>query len=330
MPQELHSRLRLGSRYSKGPSGNLPEILDEPTLRTVREGIFYCRNTPGAVLLFVDLVKDDKEQRFHFNDYFEGEFFHWDSQPSQHLETPRIGQIVSGQSTPLLFARIHQRVKGKTQPFIYCGRLTFHEHDPGSARPVHLVFQSVDYDDYTHVDALQDIYLWEPARSGGTTTNTISKSGQVSSERKRRYTEPNQTERSGLVTSRVGQGWYRQEVLKKWGARCPITGVDLKAVLIASHIVPWKDCGDDERLDPENGILLSPSVDALFDRHLVSFSDSGALLRSKRVTADHLSALGIAPDSAVPVTDGMRAYLALHRGKMEELDSDTSVEERRP
>lgn len=323
--EELHARMVVGARYAKGPSGDLPDLLNEPTLRTVREGIFYCRNSPDTALFFVDLAKDDKEQRFRFNDYFEGDFFHWDSQPSQHLGTPRIQEIATGNAIPLLFARIDQKVKGKTQPFVYCGRLTFQEHDPGTTKPVHMIFQSLDYDDYTQNEALQDIYLWEPGRSGGITTNTISKSGQVSSERKKRYTRPNRTERSGLITSRVGQGWYRQEVLKRWGGQCPVTGVDLKPVLISSHIVPWKDCSDEERLDPENGILLSPNVDSLFDRHLVTFSDTGALILSDRLRRSTLDALGISSENAIPVSDGMKTYLSRHRERLRTLDEEAST-----
>lgn len=80
---------------------------------------------------------------------------------------------------------------------------------------------------------------------------------------------PNETERTGLVTSRVGQGQYRQDLIRKWGGKCAVTGFDKLELLIASHIVPWKDSTNIERLDVENGILLSPNLDALFDQHLM-------------------------------------------------------------
>ena len=82
---------------------------------------------------------------------------------------------------------------------------------------------------------------------------------------------PNQTERSGLVTSRVGQGAYRKRIIHRWEYKCAVTKFDKLEVLIASHIVPWSKATDQERLDVHNGILLSPTYDALFDKHLITF-----------------------------------------------------------
>src|SRR5438093_853602 len=55
------------------------------------------------------------------------------------------------------------------------------------------------------------------------------------------------------------------------GGRCPLTGVTVPAVLRASHILPWADCTDAQRLDVHNGLLLSALWDAAFDCGLVSF-----------------------------------------------------------
>ena len=56
------------------------------------------------------------------------------------------------------------------------------------------------------------------------------------------------------------------------------TNCSILKILIASHIVPWKEASDNERLDVENGILLSPTIDALFDKHLISFNDDGSII----------------------------------------------------
>jgi predicted restriction endonuclease len=50
--------------------------------------------------------------------------------------------------------------------------------------------------------------------------------------------------------------------------------------LRASHIVPWADCDDEQRLDIHNGLLLSALWDGAFDQGLVSFADDGAVLAS--------------------------------------------------
>jgi len=104
---------------------------------------------------------------------------------------------------------------------------------------------------------------------------------------------PTITERKGLVTSRVGQGAYRKSILYRWQFKCAVTGFEKNEVLIASHIVPWKNATNEERLDVNNGILLSPNYDALFDRHLISFENNGSIILSDRLTHSNYRSLGI-------------------------------------
>jgi 5-methylcytosine-specific restriction enzyme A len=138
----------------------------------------------------------------------------------------------------------------------------------------------------------------------------------VSEDRKTNYTKPDKTERSGLITSRVGQGYYRQQVLEKWNGVCAVTGCRIRKILIASHIVPWSESNDHERLDPNNGILLSPDIDALFDRNLISFNEDGTLIRSSAVSAGDLDTLGIPKDATVRIDAGMEKYLKRHRAQL--------------
>lgn len=126
-------------------------------------------------------------------------------------------------------------------------------------------------------------------------------------------TKPTTTERKGLVTSRVGQGYYRHEILQRFGSKCAVTGADSEELLIASHIVPWRDSNEFERLDVNNGILLSPTYDALFDKHLISFSNDGEILLSASVKHDLFEALGITGAEKILIFDGMKAYLERHR-----------------
>ena len=107
------------------------------------------------------------------------------------------------------------------------------------------------------------------------------------------HNKPDKTEREGLVTSRVGQGFYRQQILEKWDSKCSVTGCELTKILISSHIVPWSKSNDSERLDVGNGLLLSPDLDSLFDKHLISFEDSGNIIISDKIDQDELKLLGI-------------------------------------
>lgn len=312
MFMRIHSELKLGERYSKK---ELEPLLGEENLSIIREGIYYSKNEPSC-LLFVDLDKSGKDDRFKFNDFYEGEFFHWDSQTTQHIGTPKIKDIVEGKLLPHLFVRINQKEKNKTQPFVYCGRLEYIEYEEETSYPVHMVYRNIDYDDYTTNDDLTEIYLWNPSSRGKETSNKVSKRGQVSDGRKRKYNKPNKTERQGLVTSRVGQGYYRNEILSKWGGVCPISSCDIKEILISSHIKKWSECSDSERLDVENGILLSPNVDSLFDKHLISFSDTGKLITSGRINKSVLEQLGLKTEIKIPITEGMKPYLEYHRNNL--------------
>lgn len=100
------------------------------------------------------------------------------------------------------------------------------------------------------------------------------------------------TNKSVVSLARIGQKTYRDTLVKYWKG-CAVTGCDIESILKASHIKPWKAADDRERLDPFNGILLIATLDALFDRGLISFADSGTLLVSTEITEKNLSALGI-------------------------------------
>lgn len=311
---EPHTILTVGEKYSKK---NLAELLNQPNLAKVREGIARCENS-SATLFFVDLEKLGKEQRFHFNDFFQEDFFHWDSQTPQHIDTPTIQQIVKGDLTPHLFVRVVQKIKNVTQPFIYCGRLVFDTYEEGTSKPIHMLFQNIDYDDYTNNDDLIDIYLWKPSRVGRETQSKINRQGVISPTRARKYKKPDETERKGLVTSRVGQGYYRQQIIEQWEGKCPVSGVTITPLLIASHIVPWSQSNDEEKLDVNNGILLSPNVDALFDKHLISFENDGSILISDKVSGEDREALGVSESGRIKVSEGMIPYLERHRQKFGE------------
>jgi hypothetical protein len=125
---------------------------------------------------------------------------------------------------------------------------------------------------------------------------------------------PNATERTGLVTSRVGQGAYRKSILHRWSYKCAVTKFSDTRVLIASHIVPWRKSTDEERLDVDNGILLSPTYDALFDRHLITFNEKGKIVLSDHILKDSFAKIGVTGQEKLQkVHEGNIAYLRKHQ-----------------
>lgn len=126
--------------------------------------------------------------------------------------------------------------------------------------------------------------------------------------------KPTVTERSGLVLSRVGQGAYRKSIINRWLNQCAVTGFKDSRILVASHIHPWKDASNDERLDVNNGILLSPTYDALFDKHLITFENSGDIVLSESLPAEEFDRLGVSGREKIRnFNRDNYAYLEKHR-----------------
>jgi hypothetical protein len=128
------------------------------------------------------------------------------------------------------------------------------------------------------------------------------------------------TEREQLSMARVGQGRFRAQVLEHWNHTCPVTLCDDARMLVASHIKRWCDSDDLARLDPFNGLALTPNVDRLFDRHFISFDEAGALIRSARADDELLHQLSIPRDVVLRLDPRHRPYLLAHTERMRMLD----------
>ena len=124
-----------------------------------------------------------------------------------------------------------------------------------------------------------------------------------------------ETTRQAVVQARRGQGLFKQRVMQI-ESRCRLTGVDQVEHLRASHCKPWRDADNNERLDGENGLLLTPDADHLFDRGFLSFEDNGKVLVSPVAHHQSLARMGLDPvqfSSVGSFTSGQRRYLAFHR-----------------
>lgn len=122
--------------------------------------------------------------------------------------------------------------------------------------------------------------------------------------------ELNSTEKSVLVSARIGQGQFRQQLLEQWDG-CAVTGYKMSSMLVASHIKPWRSATNTERLDPNNGLLLLANLDKAFDRGFISFTDSGQILIAEAL--EKPDALGIHPQMHLVVREQNVKYLQYHR-----------------
>lgn len=159
-----------------------------------------------------------------------------------------------------------------------------------------------------------DIAEWERL-SQRVATSRPNRPQHVVRRRQRQAATPAASERAQTVKVRVGQGLFRIRT-SDFEQGCRLTGITNPRLLMASHIKPWRDCTTEERLDGANGLLLTPHVDRLFDRGLISFEDTGEVKVSPRLTAEDLERLGLtkaAGQNSGAFDVPQQAYLAHHR-----------------
>lgn len=98
-------------------------------------------------------------------------------------------------------------------------------------------------------------------------------------------------ERIQAMKLRINQGVFRKMILKIYRNSCCVTGIDIPTVNRASHILPWAE-SKETRMDPRNGLCLSATYDAAFDRCLISFDENFRLIVARDIK-DHYSSSAV-------------------------------------
>ncbi|MCK9272440.1 HNH endonuclease [Candidatus Gracilibacteria bacterium] len=115
---------------------------------------------------------------------------------------------------------------------------------------------------------------------------------------------------------RIGQAYFRDNLIKDL-KKCPITQIDDKRLLVASHIKPWVHSNNKERINIKNGLLLSPLFDKLFDRGigLITFTLDKKILISNRLSKENMIRLKIENNQIFPdlQINGREEFLEYHR-----------------
>lgn len=113
-----------------------------------------------------------------------------------------------------------------------------------------------------------------------------------------------------LILARIGQGQFRKDLIDIWNG-CSISNYTDISLLIASHIKPWSKCENHEKTDPNNGLLLLPNYDKLFDKGYISFDENGMMIISKRL--DKPEIFGIRNNMNIKLTEDNKRYMKYHR-----------------
>lgn len=143
--------LILGNEYTKK---DLAEIFNEPNIEHVKQGISYQK---AGTFLWPNLEQGFQNNRYMNVFDIEREIYEWDSQDSQDINDPRIQALVNKEMPCLLFARLKP-----DRPYVYCGHISYRQHQLHTHHPVHLCFNLLEIDDDPR-KALQELYDWKPA-----------------------------------------------------------------------------------------------------------------------------------------------------------------------
>ncbi|KXY44797.1 hypothetical protein AT257_16245 [Bacillus cereus] len=119
------------------------------------------------------------------------------------------------------------------------------------------------------------------------------------------------SEKQYLRKIRITQGKFRESLLKK-EQFCKICGMNLSELLVASHIKPWKDCNDKERIDFYNGLLLCPAHNAAFDGGYISFDDKGAIVISSLLNKQNMKLLMLNENIKIILESNHLHYMDWH------------------
>lgn len=127
------------------------------------------------------------------------------------------------------------------------------------------------------------------------------------------YIDENQeTFSNQVVKARKGQGVFKRNVWRV-EKQCRITSIGIISHLRASHIKPWRDSNNREKLDGYNGLMLAPHIDHLFDRGFISFKDNGELLISELLEKEVIDKWNLRPCKTKAFHAKQSKYLRYHR-----------------
>jgi len=242
--------------------------------------------TPARMKYIILFVTKEKQKTLtQYNDYIDGNMLFWEGE-EKHISDKRVVEANKNQDEIHLFYRdIHH------SPFVYFGRISLTDFQLRENAPSEFVFRIEMLS--SEIDAFKEVR-----------------------EHAGEYKTLDKTEQEQIVVSRLGQGNFRRNVIRLWGS-CSVTGLQDVTLLRASHIKPWKDSDNQERLNPFNGLLLIPDYDFLFDRGYISFKGNGSVLVSQRLSPFARKVLDIRDDLQLRnVFPENKEYLDFHRSEV--------------
>lgn len=128
-----------------------------------------------------------------------------------------------------------------------------------------------------------------------------------------------------IIKARKNQYKFRKSLLNE-SKECRICGINNEILLKASHIKAWRFSTAQEKLDKNNGFLLCPNHDELFDKYLISFKDTGEIIISKKLGKDDKEKMGINDNTNIRIDEANKIFLKEHRKTFYELEKKYDIE----
>ena len=285
LPSRYIQPLSVGASYDRPM---LARIWGHAGHQAFSRGVFTPVNTN---LIFLFVTREKQSCLTQYQDFLDGDLLFWEGE-SGHGSDQRIADAsVNGDEIHLFY-----RVRHHT-PFTYHGKAVLASNSSHANRPTEFVFK---------VAALT--YEIDPIEPG--IVNEFAVDYQVISAQ-----ALNSIDRQVVATTRgIAQHIFRGNLLKMWNGACAVTGTHYPRILRASHIKPWSASSVEEKIDRNNGLLLVPDLDALFDEGLITFQSDGAMRRSPSFDPDDQQKMRIRTDFRLrKVPDAIQPYLEYHR-----------------
>ena len=122
-------------------------------------------------------------------------------------------------------------------------------------------------------------------------------------------------EREALIKVRVNQSAFRKLLMRRY-THCCLCDVDDESLLAASHIKPWAKSNHAEKVDVNNGLLLCPNHDKLFDRGYISFDNGGHIVISDELSENSAISMNIKNDMQIELSNDNIKYMEYHRNNV--------------
>jgi len=214
----------------------------------------------NATLLLVTLEKDDGG----YDDRFEGEQFHWQSQYRQTRRSKALVDIENGSTSALLFVRIFAKGSKAAEPFHYLGEVSLRSMERD--QPVDCVFD-VKGSLQGRSESIDQILRWRPLKPSDELGAALFQAREKAEQEAEALSELDQRDKElRAIYVRRGQRAFRRKMMQAYGKACAVTGCKLAELLEAAHISPYRG---EHTNKVSNGLLLRADIHTLFDLGLL-------------------------------------------------------------